>query len=343
MDRSLAAPARPRIAPRPARGTSAVLRPVSGAARLARAGLAFVWWRRRLRFALLALLVALPLLCGGWLWLRESPLVSVKDVRISGVHGPDARAIDAALEASARRMSTLDVHTGALLQAVARYRVVRAVHATPSVPHGLRIRVSEQLPVAVLVVPGSRTAVAADGVVLGAALLSSSLPTVAGSHQPAPGRRVTGTSLLGALAVLGAAPAALARLVESVSSGPRGLTVAMRGGLLAYFGDASRPHAKWLSLARVLADTSSAGASYVDVRVPARPAAGFPAGMLPPAQSAAAQSGSSETSGASGSPVASLAAGLTAGSGETSGGSGASGEASSPSGETAPASEPEGG
>ncbi len=48
----------------------------------------------------------------------------------------------------------------------------------------------------------------------------------------------------------------------------------MRGGLLLYFGDATRPHAKWLSAARVLADPSSAGATYVDVRAPERPAAG---------------------------------------------------------------------
>ncbi len=61
----------------------------------------------------------------------------------------------------------------------------------------------------------------------------------------------------------------------------------MRSGLLAYFGDATRPHAKWLSLARVLADPSSAGASYIDVRLPERPAAGFPAGARPPDASAA--------------------------------------------------------
>ena len=59
--------------------------------------------------------------------------------------------------------------------------------------------------------------------------------------------------------------------------------MALRGGLLAYFGDATLPHAKWLSLARVLADPSSAGASYVDVRLPERPAAGFAAGVTAPA------------------------------------------------------------
>ena len=52
----------------------------------------------------------------------------------------------------------------------------------------------------------------------------------------------------------------------------------MRNGLLVYFGDATRPHAKWLSLADVLADPSSAGASYVDVRLPVAPRRRLPRG-----------------------------------------------------------------
>jgi hypothetical protein len=75
-----------------------------------------------------------------------------------------------------------------------------------------------------------------------------------------------------------------------------------------YFGDASRPHAKWLSLARVLADPSSAGASYVDVRLPERPAAGFPGSAGP----AASTSESKPTSNSAPGTAAELAAGLTA-------------------------------
>ena len=221
---------------------------------MTRAGVAFAWRRRRLRFALLAVLIALPLLGGGWLWFRQSPFVSVQQVQITGVHGREADAVQAALVDAARRMSTLDVSAGALRAAVAPLRVVREVRAIPSFPHGLRIEVIEQLPVAALTVGGSRTAVAADGVVLGPALLSSSLPSVSGAFEPAAGMRLSSPSLLAALTVLGAAPAPLARLVERVFTGPKGLTVAMRNGLLAYFGDASRPHAKWLSLAQVLAD-----------------------------------------------------------------------------------------
>jgi len=338
MNRSLAAPAPRRIARRPARPAFGVLRPLTGAASLTRAGAAFAWRRRRLRTALVSALIALPALSGGWLWLRHSSFVSVVHVHLSGVHGPEAPAIEAALVAAARHMSTLDVSAGALRAAVAPFRVVREVQAIPSFPHGLRIDVIEQLPVAALTVGGSRTAVAADGVVLGPALLSSSLPAISGAFEPAAGQRVSSPSQLAALTVLGAAPAPLAKLIVRAFAGPYGLTVAMRNGLLAYFGDAGRPHAKWLSLARVLADPSSAGASYVDVRQPSRPAAGFPAGVGSSAASVSAAAGSTEQTETSESAIASLAASLTAGSG---GGASSTGResASAPSSGTSSGSE----
>jgi cell division protein FtsQ len=290
-----------------------------GAARLRlglarRRCLALLSRHRRLRLVLLVCLAASPVLAGGWLWLRHSSLVAVKHVHVSGVHGPEAGAIEAALTGAARRMSTLEVNVRALRASVASFPVVRGVSATASFPHGLRIHVSEQLPVAVLVSNGAKTAVAADGVVLGPALLSGSLPTVAASSPPAAtGRHLGDAGVLGALTVLGAAPGPFAKVIARAYTGPNGLTVAMRNGLLAYFGDPTRPHAKWLSLARVLADSSSHGASYVDVRVPERPAAGFPSGMRPAGTtgSGGASEAAATTSGAgSEGTIAALAAGL---------------------------------
>jgi cell division protein FtsQ len=313
MDRSVAG--RPQTAGRmPPFGRLALPRLLSTGRRAveaARPGLALLARRRRLRIALAAVVLALALLSAGWMLLRHSPLVAVQHVRVSGVHGPEARAIDAALTTAGRRMSTLDVRIGALRAAVAPFRVVRELHASASFPHGLRISVVEQLPVAALTVGSVRSAVAADGVVLGPALLRSSLPTLDGSFLPAPGGRLRSQAMLAPLAVLGAAPPSLARLVSRVFSGPKGLTVAMSSGLQAYFGDGSRPHAKWLSLARVLADPSSSGASYVDVRLPERPAAGFPAGTAPPSSGAASEASSTAEPAAGGeSTVQALAAGL---------------------------------
>ena len=325
MERSIAARA-------PVGSFDLLWRPFEAIAGLARSSFQTISRHRRLRVALLALLIALPLLAGGWLLLRKSSFVAVEHVRVSGVHGADALAIEAALAGAAQHMSTLDLYPAALRAAVASFPVVRSIRAIPSFPHGLRIDVVEQLPVAAVTVGGVRTAVAADGVVLGSALLSGLLPTLSESASEVPtGQRLHDATMLGALTVLGDAPAPLAKEVKRVYTGPEGLTLAMSNGLLAYFGDASLPHAKWLSLARVLADSSSAGAAYVDVRLPERPAAGFADGVVPGAGAAGTEAGSVSDP----STAAELAAGLTAAVG---GGSSSPSSTASPTGSAEAAS-----
>jgi cell division protein FtsQ len=289
------------VAARSPVGTLDILwRPFEAVAGLVRGSWRTIASHRRLRIALLVALVALPLLAGGWMLLRKSSFTAVEHVKVSGVHGPQARAIDAALEQAAGRMSTLGVNHAALQAAVASYPIVRAIHTVPSFPHGLRIEVTEQPPVAALTIGGQRTAVAADGVVLGPGLITGSLPALSDPQGSAPavGGHVQGGSLLAELTILGAEPRRLMHFDARVYTGSKGegLTVAMHDGLLVYFGDATRPHAKWLSLARVLADSSSVGATYIDVRVPERPAAGFAS-----ASALAESTGSSGSAGASGS------------------------------------------
>jgi cell division protein FtsQ len=351
-------------------------RPLRAVARTARAGIAAVWAHRRLRVALLTVLIAVPLLGGSWQLLRHSSLSAVEHVQVRGlaaVHGADTAAIETALTGAAHGMSTLAVSPAALRAAVAPYPIVRTVRARASFPHGLRIEVVERPPVAALDLGGVRTAVAADGVVLGAGYLSGALPllntgrgtagaaAVATTIVPAVGGSVRGASLLGALAVLGVAPAPLARTVTHVYFGSKGLTVALRGGLLAYFGDATLPHAKWLSLARVLADPGSAGAVYVDVRLPERPAAGFAPGTVRPNASSTeteaavasnpstaaelanglntAVGGGAGTSSGSGAGAEPSATGEAARAGSTSSEAGSTGSTSGEAGSTSPSSE----
>ena len=318
MQRTLAARSQAgRLGRAPARSSrrprrSTLPRPAAALAAPLRAAAALLAAHRRLRLALICALVALPLLAGGWLLLRRSPLVAVEHVRVAGVHGPQAGAIEAALERAAHGMSTLEPSVAALRAAVARFPQVATLRASTSFPHGMRIVVDEQPPVAALLVGGVRMAVAGDGVALGNAVEAGSLPTVADDALPAAGTRLRNPLVREALTVLGAAPAALDRLAEKAFFGPRGLTVVMRDGLLVYFGDAERPHAKWLALARVLADHSSTGASYVDVRLPGRPAAGgFREGTGP--TETQGEGTALEPSGSQGkSTVATLAAGLAA-------------------------------
>jgi cell division protein FtsQ len=265
-------------------------------------------------------LAALALLGGGWLLLRKSPLVSVEHVQIAGVQGVDAGQIDAALRGAARGMSTLTVNVGALRAAVAPFHVVRKLSISTSFPHGLRIHVVEQLPVAAMSVGGTRTAVAGDGAVLGPDLLASErvpLPAITlAAGSPAPlGGHVENAIARAELTVLGAAPRVLLGWVSKVFKGPEGLTVAMRNGVSIYFGDATRPHAKWLSAARVLADPSSAGATYVDVRAPERPAAGTTAAGGLAGDTANGQASASDTDATSAALANVLAEAISGGSG----------------------------
>ncbi len=315
MDRSLAARAPAgRLRgpmPRSRAGTRRRLGTGAAAARLAHP-LRAIGARPRLRNTLICLAIALPLLGGAYLWLRHSSLVAVDHVRVEGLHGAQAGEIEAALSAAARGMSTLDPKPAALMAAVARYPMVSSLRVYPSFPHGMRIAVVEQPPVAALVVGGVREAVAGDGVALGQALLAGQqLPAVTDDALPAAGERVPNILVLGALQVLGAAPPALDRLAERAYFGPRGLTIVMRNGLLVYFGDAARPHAKWLSFARVLGEHSAAGASYIDVRLPEKPAAGFAEG----AAHGESEGSGSESASSSESTVAALASKLEAGPG----------------------------
>jgi cell division protein FtsQ len=239
-----------------------------------RAALHRILRRRTLSIALLGALV----LAGGFMLFRSSPLVAVEQVRILGVRGAQAAPVSEALETAAKQMSTMDYSVSGLQAAVSRYRVVRSIRVSTSFPHRMTIEVLEQPPVAQLTGGGLHSAVAADGVVLGPTLASRALPSVHASVIPAAGKRVSDWRLRTYLSVLGAAPAPLLPLVARVFTGQQGLTVKMANGLLIYFGDDSRPHAKWDALVSVLIAQGSAGASYVDVRLPERAAAGVSSG-----------------------------------------------------------------
>jgi cell division protein FtsQ len=220
----------------------------------------------------------LALAAVGWLWLRDSPLVAVEHVTVTGASGPDAGRVRAALEEAARDMTTLHVRTGALRTAVEPFGRVASVHASADFPHRLRIEVREHVAVGAIAAGGERMGVAADGTVL-RGLATSGLPQLSARSAPT-GERVTDPAVAREVAVLAAAPSALRRRIVRVGSGPRGLTVPLRDGPTLFLGGGERLRAKWIAAASVLGDATSAGASYVDVRLPERPAAGG----LPPVQ-----------------------------------------------------------
>jgi cell division protein FtsQ len=229
--------------------------------------------RLRLRVALAGAAALVALLGGGWLWLRDSSLVAVRQVTIAGVSGRDAAQITAALERSARRMTTLDVQSARLRAAVAHYRQVRSLRVSTSFPHGLEIFVLEQTPVAILDYPGGQVAVDSAGKLLHGSA-SGPLPRITLAAPPT-GRRLRVGDGLEQVQLLAAAPWQLIPRIARVRfQRLHGLVVELRHGPRVYFGGGQDLAAKWAALVAVLADPGSAGASYIDVSDPSHPAAG---------------------------------------------------------------------
>ncbi|MFL5821954.1 MAG: cell division protein FtsQ/DivIB [Solirubrobacteraceae bacterium] len=211
---------------------------------------------------------------GAWLWFRDSPLVAVQQVTVSGESGPDARAIHSALLSAARGMTTLDVQTDQLYAAVSAYPVVKSLHVTTQFPHGMRIRVVEELPVAVVMVGGRRVPVAGDGTLLHDVDRVPILPRIPLAIPPG-GPRLSEPQARAALAAAKEAPGPLLSRITQISTvRGRGVVALLRDGPAVILGAPTQLRHKWAAAAAVLDDPGSAGASYIDVTDPGRPAAG---------------------------------------------------------------------
>jgi cell division protein FtsQ len=254
---------------------------------------------------LAGVVVVLALLAGAFLWLRHSSLVAVQKVTITGVAGPDAAQIRNALRVRAETMSTLDVSDRALKRAVAAYPVVRSLDVSTHFPHGLSIAVFEQVPVAVISAGGAQTEVSASGTLLRRSDATGTLPVITVPIAPA-GRQVSGATAR-EVALLADAPYTLLdKIATAGTNRALGLMVTMRDGPTIYFGADAELAAKWRSATAALADPNSAGADYIDVTDPGRPAAGTGSdgATAPSATSSTTTSGVTTATGAEGTGTA---------------------------------------
>lgn len=230
----------------------------------------------------IGLAVVLALAGGGWLWLRDSSLVQVRDVQITGATASDGKRVRAAIETAARQMTTLRVREDVLREAVAPYTSVDDLRVERDFPHGLRVQVIERRPVAALAPSrgGRRVPVTRDGVLLYGVDAERGLPSLK-LRRGAVGAKLADRRALRALKVAAAAPEPLLRRSAEVSYGSRGVVVTLRNGPELVFGQAEDVDAKWRAAARVLAETSARGATYLDLRIPGRVAAGGLAPIVP--------------------------------------------------------------
>ena len=230
-------------------------------------------WRRRL---IAAAVLGAVLAAGYFLWLRDSSLVRVEMVTVSGLtaDSADGGRVEAKLTAAARHMTTLHVDADALRRAVADEPSVQSLSVQPDFPHGLKISIVENRPVAMLVAGGREVAVAPDGSVLAGAKVSGGLPSIRVGALPQ-GIRMPDGPARDRVAVVAAAPPRLLARIDSISiQNGRGAVAQLQHGPAIYFGRANQLGLKWAAAAGVLAQPSSAGATYIDVRMPGRPVAG---------------------------------------------------------------------
>lgn len=256
----------------------------------------------RLRRRLLVVgCAAVALVAGYVFWLRDSGLVAVKEVTVTGLTGGDADAARAAIQRVARDSTTLHVDHAAIEQVADAFPAIRGLVITPDFPNSMSIRVIEHRPVAVLRLGGRRAAVAADGSLLPGVPPKGSLPTIeiAGGF---PARQVEAGAALDAVRVAGGAPSVItARLEKVAHQRGRGVVVHVKNGPELVFGDPGRVAAKWAAAIRVLADRDAAGAEYIDVRIPERPAAGgLPVETVAPVAPAGAGQANPQTPSAPG-------------------------------------------
>jgi cell division protein FtsQ len=223
--------------------------------------------------ALLVLGLAAAVLAGGWLWLRDSSLVAVRDVQVTGASSTAEPRIRGALDAAARQMTTLHVREDALLRSVAGFPSVASLHVRTDFPHRLAIEVVERQPVAVIANGTQRMAATGGGLLLRDVAVPDDVPVIA-AERPLGSQRAVEGAVLAALAVADAAPRALRARTSRITVGPRGLTAELVDGPPLIFGTRADAPAKWAAAARVLADPTSVGATYLDLRVRGRVAAG---------------------------------------------------------------------
>jgi cell division protein FtsQ len=257
-------------------------RAVAKTAPKTKVGIRRISWRVRILTALVAL-VALG--AGYFFWLRHSSLVAVNDVEVVGITSSDRGAITDDLSRLAEGMTTLDVDTAKLEAAARAYPTVESISVDPNFPHGLRIEVTERPPVMVVADGDRQTPVAADGTLLpDVEIPDGGLPVLELKKPPPPGG-LAGAALDQAI-VAGAAPEPLRPLIHEIEhTAEHGVVVTLRGGIPVYFGTSAEASQKWAAAAAVLADPKLDSLTYLDVRVPRRPAAGGAAQPVPTADS----------------------------------------------------------
>lgn len=282
--------------------------------------------RSRFVKVLVGAVTGVVVLGGIYFLLVESGITRVRKVVVTGVEGAAAQR----LRVAALEQSVLAIDEGALRSALGSKPPIKAIRVDTSFPDKATITVELFQPVAVVgTAGGDGIPVAADGTVL-QGMPVEGLPRIEGVTLNG---RVGSRAVLELVRAAGSAPPAFRGRIDSVSRDARnGVTLQLSRGPAVHFGSTSGLRAKWAALIRVLSDPASVGASYIDVRVPRRPAiggvpGGVQGGIDPADPTQAVDPGGAAPGQADGSPAPGGGAGPTGAGGGTAGGAAPTGAA----------------
>ncbi len=232
--------------------------------------------RRSRLYRLLAfgsVVLAIGLIAGYQFWLRDSSVVTIKDLTVVGMteKGQEGQQITDAIEAAVGEMTTLHPKPDLLADELSRFPRVADSRIDTSFPDSATVTVTLREDGSRFGTGADELLIATDGTVLGpAGDRAEGLPSIRSGDPPESGR-LTGRSLSQA-EVLGGVPKELRPYVRSSDFGEEGVEVTMSNGLVLVFGDSNQTEEKWKAAASVIADPEMTDADYVDLTVPRRPA-----------------------------------------------------------------------
>lgn len=227
-------------------------------------------WRRRL---IATAVVAVAIACAYWFWFRDSSLVAVTKVEVSGAT-VYRKAIQRSLDRAGDEMTTLHVRQSILIEALGRFPTVAALTTSTRFPHTLVIHIRERPPVAIAEIQGKPTGVSADGyALLGLDVSGLDLPSMTASLSSDGMVDDRGRAQA---SILAAAPEPLRPGLVSANweYSYGGVVVDLAGAPQLRFGDGESAEVKWAAASALLADPGLGSPSYLDISAPGRPVAG---------------------------------------------------------------------
>lgn len=230
---------------------------------------ALSWPRIRNRLIVAGLVLA-ALAAAYLLWFRDSSLVAIENVRVTGADV--APGVADRLTAAATGLSTLNIDRAAIESAVADDPSVVGLKIDTDFPHAVTIDVQGREPAGWLDADGG-TVVAGDGIVLATGVeRPDGIPEIAAAGSI--GDRVEGSELAAAR-VLGAVPGPLQpQVAKAYVDEGHGVVAVLDGGIELRFGSPANADQKWRAAASVLADPNRTSATYIDLSAPLRPVVG---------------------------------------------------------------------